>query len=307
MSELAFNINGESFDLPATASGWRVRRMKQRGAPEVVYGKDGVPLLVPIDAGLDELRALVITPGRYRLDAVDERGRSVGELPASYVVVPADVAPVASNTNHADGMSFVLVEAMRHNAELAKTVVDRFPQMMEAAASLLRAADGAGLPSREPRVIDVASVDDDNDDDNEQEAPQPQGFDLNTIVAQLVPMIMTSLMNGKLKVPGLAGVLDWRKAAPKANPAIATEDAASDPKPDESVEPMIPPLDPETIAHFMAIQAALKPEEASVARAVAADLAPIELRAWFDDLKKLSVPAGVAKIRALVGKKGGAS
>ena len=36
MSELAFNINGEAFDLPATATGWRVRRMKQRGAPEVV-------------------------------------------------------------------------------------------------------------------------------------------------------------------------------------------------------------------------------------------------------------------------------
>ena len=28
MSELAFNINGEAFDLPATATGWRVRRMR---------------------------------------------------------------------------------------------------------------------------------------------------------------------------------------------------------------------------------------------------------------------------------------
>ena len=63
MSELAFNINGESFELPATASDWRVRRMKQRGAPEVVYGKDGVPVVAPIDSGLEELRALVVAPG----------------------------------------------------------------------------------------------------------------------------------------------------------------------------------------------------------------------------------------------------
>ena len=33
MSELAFNANGEAFDLPASVTGWRVRRMKPRGAP----------------------------------------------------------------------------------------------------------------------------------------------------------------------------------------------------------------------------------------------------------------------------------
>ena len=89
MSELAFNINGEAFDLPATATGWRVRRMRQgRGAPEVVYGKDGIPLVVPVEAGLEELRQIVGAPGRYRLDAIDDRGKTVDELPASYVVVP---------------------------------------------------------------------------------------------------------------------------------------------------------------------------------------------------------------------------
>ena len=44
MSELAFNANGESFEIPATVTGWRVRRMKPRGAPELVYGRDGRPL-----------------------------------------------------------------------------------------------------------------------------------------------------------------------------------------------------------------------------------------------------------------------
>jgi hypothetical protein len=32
MSELAFNANGEAFEIPANVTGWRVRRMKPRGA-----------------------------------------------------------------------------------------------------------------------------------------------------------------------------------------------------------------------------------------------------------------------------------
>ena len=31
MSELAFNLNGERFDLPDNAAGWRVRRLKAGG------------------------------------------------------------------------------------------------------------------------------------------------------------------------------------------------------------------------------------------------------------------------------------
>ena len=54
MSELAFNMSGEPFDVPGAATGWRVRRLKPRGAPEVVYGRDGLPLVLPIDAGIDD-------------------------------------------------------------------------------------------------------------------------------------------------------------------------------------------------------------------------------------------------------------
>ena len=69
---------------------------------------------------------------------------------------------------------------------------------------------------------------------------------------------------------------------------------------EKSDESALPPIDPETMAHFIAIQSALKPEEAALARAVAADLSPAELRSWFDELKKLSVPQAVQKIRVLV-------
>jgi len=317
MSELAFNINGEAFDLPATATGWRVRRMKQRGAPEVVYGKDGVPLIVPAEAGLEELRQVVGTPGRYRLDAIDERSRTIEDLPASYVIVPSresDAQAVTPDVRSFDGSAATMMaEAMRLNTELAKTVIERFPQMVEAAASLLRAADGAGLPAREPRAVVVDDDSDDEDDDRDESEERP-GFDLNALVAQLVPMLMMNLGSGKLKLPGLGELLDWRKAGPKTSTPRAKAPALSEPVQDDAPESdaaasaadVLPPITPTTMAHFIAVQSALKPEEAALAREVAGDLPPAELRAWFDELTKLSVPDAVAKIRTLIGK-GGAS
>ncbi|MCX5747977.1 MAG: hypothetical protein NT062_36410 [Proteobacteria bacterium] len=318
MSELAFNINGEAFDLPATATGWRVRRMKQRGAPEVVYGKDGVPLIVPAEAGLEELRQVVGTPGRYRLDAIDDRARTIEDLPASYVIVPTRELPtvVAPDVRTFDGGAATLMaDAMRLNTELAKTVIERFPQMVEAAASLLRAADGAGLPAREPRVVAASDHQDADEDANEEdghaETAPAAGFDLNAIVAQLVPILVTNLMSGKVKLPGLADMLDWRKAAAapkKRTSATAHAGEAADATGEADVaESMIPPIDPLMMAHFIAVQSALTPAEATLAREVAADLSAAELRTWFDELSKLAVPDAVAKIRTLVGPKGGAS
>ena len=42
------------------------------------------------------------------------------------------------------------------------------------------------------------------------------------------------------------------------------------------------------------------PEEAALAREVASTLGPSELRGWFDELSKLSVPQAVQKIRVLI-------
>src|SRR5690349_22155698 len=87
MSELAFNANGEAFEIPATVTGWRVRRMKPRGAPELVYGEDGRPLTVSIEATIDELRDAVGTAGKYRLDPVNDDGKCVEAVPPAYVQV----------------------------------------------------------------------------------------------------------------------------------------------------------------------------------------------------------------------------
>ena len=263
----------------------------------------------------------------------------IAGLPAAYVQVvkaekPADEPSVASPNAERDS---VLKEALRANTELAKAVVDRFPEMMHAAAELLRAADGAGLPARVARLIERDDEDDDDGDEDEQ-IDAPAGFDLNAMVAQLVPVLVTGLMSGKVKMPGLAALFDWRKAAP-ANDACESTDqppkqklptkkkrvieaTPADTAPTEAAEQERTetetaseqadelPLDPATMAHFIAIQSALSPDEAALAREVAAQLSPAELRAWFDDIGKLSVDEAVTKIRKVVsgaGKTGGAS
>jgi hypothetical protein len=63
-------------------------------------------------------------------------------------------------------------------------------------------------------------------------------------------------------------------------------------------------LDPATIAHFVAIQGALTPQEAMLARALAAELSPAERRSWLAELRALSVPEAVAKIRSVLGTDG---
>ena len=214
---------------------------------------------------------------------------------------------------------------MRLNTELAKSVIDRFPEMMQAAAELLRAADGAGLPSRKPREIEVEDEEDEAEDD-ELEIATPPGFDLNALVGQLVPMLVTGLMSGKMKLPGLAAMFDWRKAQPandaktapaseatapsvkpKAKPALAQTTAPAHEAPSDAA---LPPLDPAAMVHVVAIQSALEPQEVAFVQEVAKELSPAELRAWFAKLSKLSVPEAVDVIRGLIagkGKNGGAS
>jgi hypothetical protein len=302
MSELAFNANGESFEIPATVTGWRVRRMKPRGAPELVYGKDGRPLTLGIEADIDELRDAVGSAGKYRLDPINDDGKCVENVPAAYVHV---VKPQRNGVEQGVALAApapsddTLREAMRLNTELAKSVIDRFPEMMTAAAELLRAADGAGLPRRAPR---------DAEEDDEEEvtvAPASPSFEfINNLIAQVIPLVVTGLAGKKMK---LSSVLDWRKASAEAHeekqtPALGTSTttATTQTKENTPAAEALPPIDPQTMAHFIAIQSALKPEEAALARQVASELAPAELRAWFDELSKLSVPQAVQKIRVLI-------
>lgn len=74
---------------------------------------------------------------------------------------------------------------------------------------------------------------------------------------------------------------------------------------DAEAEDELPTLDAATLAHFVAIQSALTFQEGMLARAMAAELSPSELRAWMTELCELSVADAVAKIRAVLNAAGG--
>jgi hypothetical protein len=300
MSELAFNQNGDLFDVPAVVTGWRVRRLKPRGAPELVYARDGRPLTISIEADMNELREAVGgVLGKYRLDPVDDDGKVVADTQPAYVqVVKAEQLSPATTASTRDEGDSVIRDAMRLNTELAKSVIDRFPEMMHAAAELLRAADGAGLPARQPRETD----DDKDGDDEVATAPSssPAFEFINTLVAQVVPLVVSGIASKGM--PKLGAILDWRKAAPEPKQIEPTSTAAAKPAPSAKPVAELPPLDPKAMSHFIAIQSALTPAEAALARQIAGELSPTEMRTWFGELSAMSVSDAVAKIRTFIEK-----
>ncbi|HEX7841472.1 MAG TPA: hypothetical protein VF469_28560, partial [Kofleriaceae bacterium] len=98
--------------------------------------------------------------------------------------------------------------------------------------------------------------------------------------------------------PASAAVTD--ASAEEASPEEHTELAPDDEPATEDAE-KLPTLDPAALAHFAAIQGALTFRESMLARALAAELSPADLRAWLTDLRALSVPDAVAKIRSVLG------
>lgn len=301
MSELAFTQNGDLFDVPAVVTGWRVRRLKPRGAPELVYGKDGRPLTIPIESDMNELREAVGgVLGKYRLDPVNDDGKVVDGTPPAYVqVVKPEVAsePAAVAHAHEEGNS-VIRDAMRLNTELARAVIDRFPEVMHAAAELLRAADGAGLPARQPREID------EEDDVIEELAPQKSGVDLADIAAKVLPPLVAAFASGdKSRLPSFAEMLDWRKAVPKAPPTDKGAAKASGDPTKSTVNPA------EAMARVGVVLDKLTPEERMLAVAFAQEITPEERMAWFAELAPLSDDEAVARVRKILSAKseGGAS
>ncbi len=296
MSELAYDAEGDRFEVPAHVTGWRVRRFRNvgaRGAPEVVFGEDGRPLTVPVDADIDDFRIAVGgIPGRYRLDPLDASGKGADKVPVAYLQFgdssrpPSGggaVAPVPSSDS-------MLAEVVRANAEMVKVIADRFSGVMEAAASLLRAADGAGLPARTPAELRNANVeiDDEDEEDDEEDEREPGLGDFLTQVMPLVQMVMAKQAS---------------KNAPVRN-ANTTSSSSTTPEPPKATKPA-GPITPAMMAHFQSVQSKLTPEEADFARSVASELSPAEIQQWMAELSAMSVDDAVATIRKhITGKEG---
>jgi hypothetical protein len=175
-AELAWSAQGDPVDVPTNAVGWRVRKCHPRGgALERVNTHDqSGPLVVSVECSYQGFgEAVGQVAGKYRLDAVDERGAIVGTTPAYVTVGGASATSSLGNSDETLGAA--LAKTLESVERLAKTNADAMQQitkdmsaqlstMVTAAAKLIEAADNAGITTRE-RATALAVAEDSTGDD----------------------------------------------------------------------------------------------------------------------------------------------
>jgi hypothetical protein len=324
MSELAFNLNGEPFDVPPTMAAWRVRKLKPKGAPEVVYGRDGLPLFLPMDADIEDLRREARGEGRYRLDPVDDHNRAVANAQASYVCVhPVERTPeLAAHVAAAPGIQAdttaqlvnALLESQKQHTELARMYVSQFPVLVNALSGVVRSAGDAGLPARVPLLVPVApeakpaeptggakddededdeddDEDDDDDDDDEVEAQEEAGPEAEWNWARFAA---TALDKFSPQIDALVGQLPALSATLGGKRAKRAADEPRESAGEESVA--------DVGAHLNAIRAALTADEAATVMALADELSMTDKLLYFQKLRGMPVPEAVAYLRGELAK-----
>ena len=75
---------------------------------------------------------------------------------------------------------------------------------------------------------------------------------------------------------------------------------------DEAPVVSLRPVDPEHVAHFVAVQAVLGDRVAKMARDLAESMGPAGMRLLLVDLRRCSVPTGARMLRQMLGLRSGA-
>ena len=186
---LAWSQAGDAFDVPDTAELWRVRRLSgniKGGAPELVYGPDGLPLMVDITIGpADFMEAVEAKPGKYRLDALDELRKPVAAVPPAYFVISSANAPRSERHENAtsDVALRTLADALRQQSdklgEVFKQQADQinglisqvrdFAQCLAAGRPELPPAPGGAAPPPRNGTAERDDEDEDQDDDEDED------------------------------------------------------------------------------------------------------------------------------------------
>src|SRR5262249_35434359 len=148
---------------------------------------------VDVDADyLEFRRAVGNVPGLYRLDQCDEDGQLVEDAQPAYVSIEATRNATASG----DADPLVIVRDLASiNADVSKTMADRFAAVMHATSEILRAADGAGIAHRTPLALPAPGPtdkegDDEEDEDDHDEPASPSSW---AFLAPLIPIVQPML------------------------------------------------------------------------------------------------------------------
>lgn len=332
-SELAYNANGEKVALPDEAAGLSVKQMRGGpGAPSTVFGRNGFPLVVDVHATMEDLREALDESGKYRLDAVDGDGKRIPNVQPFYVQVTVEprnsatqqaTSVTLTSTDHVvRELAHASAELMRqHTAlakehtDLAKTVATQQPELMKAAAEILRAADGAGLPRRNA-VAFYDEPEEELDEEQQDDAPPPS-FNLIAAMQEAKPLLGMLGFNVDrfltacgVRVPTAPKTTVSPTRAPQV-PAPrrtvpvtpAQEQDTSEVPDDEQLEADPEPfIAADPLAHILAIQAQLAPEEQAFVKRAMSQLAQSDLMEWRDRLARTTVEDAVAEIRAEIAK-----
>ncbi len=144
MSELAFDKEGNPFRFSRLTRKLRPRRWKnpgKRGTCAAVLDADGEQVLIDADAEYIEFRAAVgNAPGFYRLDQCDEDGTPIEDAPPAYVSIES--TRNAAPAGELDPRDAIIRDLAQINADVTRTIAERFSNVMTAVADVLRAADG---------------------------------------------------------------------------------------------------------------------------------------------------------------------
>jgi hypothetical protein len=189
---------------------------------------------------------------------------------------------------------------------------------MKAAAEILRAADGAGLPRREPMAY-YDEHDEEMEDGEEADSPRPASFNLIAFMREAKPLLKLLGVDPD-RLLAACGVR--LPAAAKANaaanghaqvatpprraiaPATAKHEATHAASDEEaaSASEREPFVAPDPTVHLLAIQAQLAPEEQAFVKWAMSQLTPADLLEWRDRLARMPIEEAVAEIRAEIEK-----
>ena len=334
MSQLAYDENGQPFQVPATVTHFRVRRFSkpgQRGGAALVHDEDGLPLLVDVDAQPSEFREAVGSlPGRYRLDGVDSERRTVDKVPPAYLEISEPRAkrgeaggapPPSSALEYA---LVAIVDMARANSEALRVMTEQASGMMNAGADVVRAADSAGMSRRKPMAELAAGGhdededdDDSNDDEDENDEELDDGAQPGSEVSAVISQIMSAVsmvvgMRGG-EVPKVGAFFGQGNAVKAVEPARATgsehDPAAPEAGIDDDAGARARSTDDadsggasDPMGHFLRIQAQLTPKERTYVERAVAKLGVSDLMQWRDQLAQVSVNDAVTMIRAEIAR-----